>query len=285
MSNAMHLPPRVANETETFRSWAPGEVDDMRCLTFVGMWLRCSARVAQAVLLIVLLTCMLTGCTNGPTAKEREQLQYFAKAYEKAVVTDRFVINPADVITVHAADAKEFDAFKQQIAPDGTINMADPIRRVFVAGMTPKDVEALLQEKIRAIYKDVVVQIDVDYHSEYYYVIGEVNSPGAKRFTGRDTLVQVIADANITRLGWPERVYVLHPSPDKDVRHATVVNMYDILHHGDSTPNVLLAQDDIVYVPLNPLAAIGVAVQNVLFPIQPVIEMTGTARAVGTGGL
>jgi hypothetical protein len=85
----------------------------------------------------------------------------------------------------------------------------------------------------------------------------------------------------MTRLSWPERIYVIKPSPDPNQRHVTVVNLKDIIQRGDTTPNILLEQDDIVYVPLNPLAAVGVAVQNLLFPVQPVIQAAGTARGVG----
>ena len=35
---------------------------------------------------------------------------------------------------------------------------------------------------------------------------------------------------------------------------------------------MLLEQDDIVYVPLNPLAAVGVAMQNLLMPMTPVFN-------------
>jgi protein involved in polysaccharide export with SLBB domain len=229
----------------------------------------------------------LGGCKNGPTAAERAQLSYFAKSYERSAEADRFVVAPPDSLLIRTSSdiAPEIDNTRIQIAPDGTIAVGNPAHRIKVAGLTPHEVEERVASEFSDEYKDLKVRVDVDYRSQFYYVIGEVNSPGAKRFTGRDTLVAVLADANVTRLGWPERIYVLHPSPDATKRHATVINLYDIVHHGDSTADILLAQDDIVYVPLNPLAAIGVAFQNLLFPIQPALEATGSGKAVLTGGL
>jgi polysaccharide export outer membrane protein len=223
---------------------------------------------------------MLAGCQSGPTVAERAQLTHFMKPYQRTVSTDRFALNPPDVITIYAAKAPEVDKAKQIIAPDGTINL-ELLGRVYVAGMSPQEVESLLAEKLKTFYQDVKVRVDVEYKSQFYYVFGETMKSGPKPYTGRDTLVAALADAQITRLSWPERIYVIKPSPDPNMRHVTVVNLKDIIQRGDSTANVLLEQDDIVYVPLNPLAAVGVAVQNLLSPVQPIIQAAGTARGVG----
>lgn len=239
---------------------------------------------------LITATLAAAGCGGGPTKKERAQLQYFTpKAYEQSVSTNRFPVNPPDILTIHAPLALEVNNVKQQIAPDGTINL-DLLNRVYVAGMSPAEIETLLADKLRPFYKDdttrgpLKVQVEVEYHSQWYYVFGETSASGPKRFTGRDTLVAALAEAQPTRQGWPERIYVIKPSPDPDKRHVTVINLKDIIQRGDSTANVLLQQDDIVYVPLNPLAAIGVAVQNLLYPAEPIITAASGAKAAAFGG-
>ena len=223
---------------------------------------------------------MFGGCQNGPTVKERSQLQYFTPAHSRVTSTDRYMVSPPDIISIRAPLAPELNNVKQQIAPDGTLNL-DLLGRVAIAGKSPQEIEDLLTASLRTYYKDVKVHVDVEYKSQWYYVFGETANSGPKRFTGRDTLVQVLAEAQPTRLAWPERIYVIKPSPDPDQRHVTVVNLKEIIQFGDSSPNVLLEQDDIVYVPLNPLANVGVAVQNLLFPVQPVFQAAGGARAIG----
>ncbi|HVX84646.1 MAG TPA: polysaccharide biosynthesis/export family protein [Phycisphaerae bacterium] len=224
----------------------------------------------------------MAGCGGGPTKEERAQLKYFPKAYQQTVSTDRFPVNPPDVLTIHAALAPEVNGVSQQIAPDGTINL-DLLNRVYVAGMSPAEVESLLAQKLETYYKDVKVQVDVTYKSQQYYIFGEADKPGPRPYTGRDTLIAALADAQPTRLAWPERIYVIKASPDPDKRHVTVINLKDITQRGDSTANVLLQQDDIVYIPLNPLAAIGVAMQNLLFPIEPIVTAAGSARSLTYG--
>lgn len=241
------------------------------------MMTTCWGRGLSAMVMALALL-VAGGC--GPTAKEKEQLQYFPKSYKQQVSTDRFPVNPPDILTIHAPLAPEVNNVKQQIAPDGTLNL-DLLNRVYVAGFSPKEVEDLLTEKLRTFYNDVKVQVEVEYRSQFYFVFGETTASGPKIYTGRDTLVGALSIAQPTRLGWPQRIYVVKPSADPLRRHVTVVNMNDIVERGDATANVLLEQDDIVYVPLNPMAAIGVQIQNLLFPITPVVSAAGGARSLG----
>jgi|WetSurMetagenome_2_1015567.scaffolds.fasta_scaffold07890_2 protein involved in polysaccharide export with SLBB domain len=50
------------------------------------------------------------------------------------------------------------------------------------------------------------------------------------------------------------------------------INMMNMVASGDLSVNVLLRPGDVVYVPPNPLAAVGLALQQVLFPILPAME-------------
>src|SRR6185436_792545 len=101
--------------------------------------------------------------------------------------------------------------------------------------------------KLGTVYdaSKIKVHVDVEYRSQWFYVFGETTNSGPKLFTGRDTLIQALADAQPTRLAWPERIYVIKPSPDPDQRHVTVVNLKEIIQQGNSTGNVMLEQDDI----------------------------------------
>lgn len=48
-----------------------------------------------------------------------------------------------------------------------------------------------------------------------------------------------------------------------------VIDMMVMVHDGDLSRNIILEPDDVVYVPPNPLAAFGLAMQQVLLGIQP----------------
>ena len=55
--------------------------------------------------------------------------------------------------------------------------------------------------------------------------------------------------------------------------HVMKVNMMHMIEKGDLSQNVLLKAGDVVYVPPNPLAAFGLAMQQVLLGIQPATSM------------
>jgi len=54
--------------------------------------------------------------------------------------------------------------------------------------------------------------------SKSYYVLGQVFRPGVKDYTGRDTLLSALAEAQPNPMAWEERVQVIRPSEDKKVR-------------------------------------------------------------------
>jgi protein involved in polysaccharide export with SLBB domain len=50
------------------------------------------------------------------------------------------------------------------------------------------------------------------------------------------------------------------------------INMMHMIQKGEFSQNVLLKSGDVVYVPPNPLAAVGLALQQLLFPILPAAQ-------------
>ena len=51
-----------------------------------------------------------------------------------------------------------------------------------------------------------------------------------------------------------------------------VVNFNAMMKTGDLSHNILLRPNDIIYVKPHPFAAVGLALQQILFPTQPVMQ-------------
>jgi protein involved in polysaccharide export with SLBB domain len=60
-----------------------------------------------------------------------------------------------------------------------------------------------------------------------------------------------------------------------------VINLNDMIRRGDMSHNVQLRPDDVVFVPANPLAKVGLTLQQLLFPIRPALETVRTPAAAG----
>ena len=72
------------------------------------------------------------------------------------------------------------------------------------------------------------------------------------------------------------------PRPGAREAHVMRVNMMAIVKKGDMSKNVYLQPDDVIYVPANPLAAIGLAIQQILMPIRPAAEMISVPASAAT---
>lgn len=100
-------------------------------------------------------------------------------------------------------------------------------------------------------------------------------------YTGRDTLLQALAQAGPTFLAWRSRIRVVRPSPEEGSTKTIVINLDQMVRAGETTQNVLLQPGDIIEVPPTPLAWVGHRVRELLYPMAPVIgAYVGPSQAV-----
>jgi len=126
----------------------------------------------------------------------------------------------------------------------------------------------------------VTVQVEVTgFNSKVYYMAGET-SMGPKNYTGKDDVLRAVLSAGIARTSWPEYLTVLRPNEDGQLIRRMTLNFKDIIEKGDLKYNAVLEEGDIVFMPINPLAAVGVAVQNLLSPVQPLVQAVSTPSSV-----
>jgi polysaccharide export outer membrane protein len=64
----------------------------------------------------------------------------------------------------------------------------------------------------------------------------------------------------------PKKKGDLPPDEDQNKAVVMIVNMKQMVERGDLSKNVLLQPDDVVYVPANPVAWVGLALQQILLP-------------------
>jgi polysaccharide export outer membrane protein len=187
------------------------------------------------------------------------------------VTTKDYVLQPPDEVEIHCSKVPEIHLQKQRIRPDGCVSFEN-LGSIPIAGKTPEQVADLLRTKVLELYtlpgdNPIDVQIAA-YQSKVYYVLGEVERPGPKICTGRDTALSAIAAANPTALAWDKRIRVIRPSSDKNARSKIFeLNFKKMMVHGDVSKNVLLQEGDIIYVPPTLLASLGKTVQEVTAPV------------------
>jgi len=250
--------------------------------------------------LLAVLCASLGGC-----AYDAEKLQAFLQQPPDRVVSgDEYRVYPPDVITITSLHVPEISGQTARMRPDGYINLP-LLGELYIAGKTCNEIEEQLMEASRSYYEQVDATVNVaGYNSQNYYVLGQVSGAGPKAWTGRDTLLGALARAQPTPLAWPERIILIRgdqpqegghmpddgdslkykfkgidPESEDNVRHKMVINLQAMVEHGDTSNNILLKPNDIIYVQPNPFAKVGLALQNLLFPVRPAFQTVGLPSA------
>ncbi len=224
-------------------------------------------RASMAAILLLFIT-SITGCFSS----NPDDIRAFVMPHKVDVTTDNYIMQPPDTIEVHCADVPELDLQTQQIRPDGKISF-EKFGEIDAAGKTPAQVANILRGKALELYQlegnnPIDVRI-VAFRSKRYYVFGQVNAPGAQVYSGRDTVMGAIALAGgPTVLAWVERIQVIRPSHDKNVKAKIFeVNFDRMSAHGEASTDVLLQEGDVIYVPPTVLAAAAMKIEEFIRPV------------------
>jgi len=131
------------------------------------------------------------------------------------------------------------------------------------------EIERLAQD----FYEDADVSLRVErFNSKKIFVFGEVRIAGPYPYDGANTVLETLSIAQPTRLADPANIQILRPNKDGKLIHRMTVNLNDMVQKGDTKLNAVLEEGDILFVPANALATIGLSIQQILLPIQPAAQ-------------
>lgn len=224
---------------------------------------------ARVLWLVVLSAIMIssTGCFSSRPA----DIEAFLKPRQVNVTAKTYILQPPDRIEIRCSKVPEIHRQPQQIRPDGMISF-EGLGEIEAAGRTIEEVANAIRARVLELYKiegtrpvDIVI---LTYQSKAYYVLGEVYLPGKKEYTGRDSVLSALAEARINPMAWKQRVQVIRPSSDPNIRPKIFeINYNKLVAHGDTSQNVLLQEGDVIYVPPTILAGIGQVIEEFARPI------------------
>jgi polysaccharide export outer membrane protein len=169
------------------------------------------------------------------------------------------------------------------VRPDGKISL-NLVGEVDAADRTPEQIAAEIRQRVRKFYDkerlDVSVQV-AEFKSRVVYVFGQVDEPGTKPFTGRDTVLHVLAEARLNQEAWPEKIVVVRPNEDPNVKQRVTVDVKRMWETGELDQNFVLEEGDVVYVPPSPLAQVNRTFDRLLSPIRPTLGIFSWVRFGG----
>ncbi|MCJ7730096.1 MAG: polysaccharide biosynthesis/export family protein [Sedimentisphaerales bacterium] len=219
------------------------------------------------VFLLSTIALVSTGCFSS----NPRDIQAFLKPRQADVTADKYILQPPDEVEVHCTRVPELNVQRQRIRPDGKIGV-EILGEFQAAGKTPEELAAAIQQKTSTLYaligdKPIEVRV-IAFKSKVFYVLGQVYQPGIKLYTGRDSVMSAISDAQPNPMAWLERVQVIRPSDDPKAKAKIFeVNFDRMMAHGELGKNVLLQEGDVIYVPPTVLAALGMKIEEIIRPI------------------
>lgn len=218
--------------------------------------------------------CLLAGCV--PYYADTDA---FIIAPRQSYSFKPYVIEPPDQIRIIAPAAPEINNIDQQLRPDGYITL-HLIGDILAADKTPRDLAQEIEEKIKDFYQNVNIEVRViGFNSKVYYMVGETNM-GPVPYTGNDSVFDAVMRAGIPFTAWPEKAVVIRPNEVSGLVKRMSIDLKAMMETGDFRRNAVLEEGDIVFIPINPLAAIGRVFQNLLLPVQPAIAAVSTPARV-----
>src|SRR5258705_2444017 len=195
-------------------------------------------------ILATMIAALLLGCESArqstPNAEGENGL--FHKATPHQLASREYRVDPPDEIVIKAPNIKELDGARQKVRHDGKISL-NLVGDVYVVGMTPGEINALLKKMVSKYYEaDPDVKVEVVANSKFYYVFGQgVGRQGQFAYTGRDTVVTALANAGLGDAAWPQHVRVSRPAKEGATERATaLVAFKHIFQTGDLSQNYLL---------------------------------------------
>ncbi len=233
-----------------------------------------SRRMCVTLTLSVVMGYVGLGCA----AKNTDML-HFLRENEHRVSAIEYRVDVPDVIGISAPRILEIDGESQRIQPDGKINLR-LLGEVKVVGMTAKEMAAKLEVLLSRYYAEPKVSVRVlSYQSKKFYVSGQ-SFAGPQPYTGRDTLIDAVIATSVDFRSWTSRVKVIRASHGEAPARTLTVNVDKMIKEGDWSANLLLEPNDVVLIPPTPLAWIARGVQQLIYPVWPVIDAYTTPAQI-----
>ena len=211
-------------------------------IQFAPEFAHAGAALTIAIVLAITasMSMALSGCSSSAV---REKVV----PHEVAKSSDPYKIGSDDVLEIVVWNQPQLSG-KVTVASDGTISMP-LIGRVPAAGFTPDELKVDLEKRYVRYVHDANATVRVsDAASHVFYVIGEVNKPGAYKLHSGETLSQALAEAGgFGEYADASKIRILRHKETETV--VLTVNYNVVRSGGDLSADVPVEPGDTVSVP------------------------------------
>lgn len=161
---------------------------------------------------------------------------------------DDYLIGAGDTLQVSVWKEPDASVPSEVVRPDGKITVP-MIKEVEVAGLTPRQAEAVITEGLGKFITDPNVTVVVAaINSKKVYLIGAVKKEGTLPYTYGMTIMQALSEAGgLTDYAKRKKIYVLRTENGREYR--LDFNYEEVIRGERMTQNAVLLPGDTVVIP------------------------------------
>ncbi len=242
--------------------------------------------------LVAFLLLLLASCTGVEEKRIRELLNekgFGTRAQGIATVENYvsggdavvFFLDPGQVIQPGMEQLAALTQ-AQAVGIDGTIHVPY-VGNVPALGLTEPELEDLVGEQLQALYSQPIrLTARIVNQGKAFYVFGEAIAKGRLPMVKGDlTVLEAVATVGVTSLANIGRVHVIRPDAQNPL--VMEINFREMVLTGNTTYNVLLQDNDIIYIPPTFFGTLTRFIQKMLEPVSAIVNaMFGFASLQST---
>jgi protein involved in polysaccharide export with SLBB domain len=231
-----------------------------------------AVRFGACVLALVAGLCQ-PGCSSPDDARVLQVLNQRGFGRPTQDANRRYYIGIGDGIVVQSEFYPEINGVSETVRMDGTITLPD-VGEVFINGLTPDEATEVVRQRYDHVLTDtsnIVIRVSA-IASKRYYVTGAPPLPARSvNFNGDTTLMDVVVGANIEDVIIDtDNILVIRGDPENPLR---ISCDYDDIVQGYTRDNILIRENDIIYLTPNLLGYLKWGVAAILSPLEPIQKL------------
>ena len=159
----------------------------------------------------------------------------------------------------------------QNVSIDGTI-LVPYVGPVYVLGKTEQDLTALIKSVLQPLFTfEINLTARIINRGKAFYAFGETLAKGRLPMVKGDlTILEAISTIGTTQLANLGRVQVIRPDAQNPL--VVYINMREMITTGNTTYNILLYDNDIIYVPPTFFGSVARFVEKLLQPLGVAVQ-------------
>jgi len=223
--------------------------------------------------LALLAGLLVQACSSTDDARVLQVLNQRGFGRPTQDANRRYYLGIGDGVVLRSSTYPEYNGISEKIRMDGTITLPD-VGEVYVNGLTPDEATEVVRQRFGTKLQDtanLIINVSAINSKQFYVTGAPPRNPSVVPFQGDTTLLDVVAKANIDEvLIDTDNILVIRGDPENPL---VISCNYDDIISGYTRDNILIRENDIIYLEPSIIGYVTWGVLYLLAPIKPISQL------------